>query len=354
MALLEQGAKLRVFADPMQKVFKDTTAEGACPPYDWNRLTGQAQAFEQLDLPHRWSEGCPQLGQWTLRARATLKAGGKVDLRNGLPPSISIIFAENKAQRALDYQLSGPDRKPMDAFEKNQSSLLILTRFNDTARSLRGFFNRRIPLWEGHTRSGLERLADSIRDGEGDHVALACAVVRFMGDVGKGFTPSAFGNRFEQEARDGCTTTCRGKPATIQGLARFLLAEPDHRGISKVLRRLSELKVTDRNFAEIEMDYRKEFWDAVQLGNFETAETGLAEITHRRSYSRPIPPEKAISTIHKAKGLECDSVIVMPCDARTFPDKLDARCLLYVALSRAKSRLMLVIPRSDPSPLLTI
>jgi DNA helicase-2/ATP-dependent DNA helicase PcrA len=208
MALLEQGAKLRVFADPMQKVFKDTTAEGACPPYDWNRLTGQAQAFEQLDLPHRWSEGCPQLGQWTLRARATLKAGGKVDLRNGLPPSISIIFAENKAQRALDYQLSGPDRKPMDAFEKNQSSLLILTRFNDTARSLRGFFNRRIPLWEGHTRSGLERLADSIRDGEGDHVALACAVVRFMGDVGKGFTPSAFGNRFEQEARDGCTTTC--------------------------------------------------------------------------------------------------------------------------------------------------
>jgi len=42
----------------------------------------------------------------------------------------------------------------------------------------------------------------------------------------------------------------------------------------------------------------------------------------------------AISTIHKAKDLECESVIVMPCDARTFPDKHDARCLLYVALSR--------------------
>jgi DNA helicase-2/ATP-dependent DNA helicase PcrA len=354
MALVGQGARLRVFADPMQKIFKDRTAVGACPPCDWNQLTGQAQAFEQLDFPHRWSKGCPQLGQWTLKARAALKTGGKVNIRTGLPPSISVIFAENQAQRLFDYQLSGPDRKPIDAFEKSQSSLLILTRFNDTARSFRGFFNRRIPLWEGYTRSGLEKLVDAIGTNQGDHVALADAIVTFMGDVGKGFNPSAFGNRFKQEAREGCTAICRGKPATIQELARFLVAETDHRGVAKMLRRLSELKNTDSNFATVEMDCHKEFWDAVHLGDFETADAGLAEITHRRTYSRPMPPEKAISTIHKAKGLECDSVIVMPCDARTFPDKPDARSLLYVALSRAKSYLLLIVPRSNPSPLLTI
>lgn len=49
-----------------------------------------------------------------------------------------------------------------------------------------------------------------------------------------------------------------------------------------------------------------------------------------------------------------DSVILMPCDARTFPDKLEARCLLYVALSRARSRLQLVVSRNSPSPLLAI
>ena len=32
MALSEQGAKLRVFADPMQKIFKDRIVAGACPP----------------------------------------------------------------------------------------------------------------------------------------------------------------------------------------------------------------------------------------------------------------------------------------------------------------------------------
>jgi DNA helicase-2/ATP-dependent DNA helicase PcrA len=44
----------------------------------------------------------------------------------------------------------------------------------------------------------------------------------------------------------------------------------------------------------------------------------------------------------------------MPCDARTFPDTFEARCLLYVALSRAKDRLLLVVSRDTPSPLLAI
>src|SRR4029453_4075616 len=122
--------------------------------------------------------------------RETLKAGGKVDLRNCLPPSVSVVFAENEAHRNLEYQLSPQVRKPVDAFEKSQSSLLILTRYNDTARSLRSFFNRRISLWEGHTRSGLEKLVDALRAGHGDCIAISKAVVTFMNDVGKGFSSS--------------------------------------------------------------------------------------------------------------------------------------------------------------------
>jgi hypothetical protein len=124
---------------------------------------------------------------------------------------------------------------------------------------------------------------------------------------------------------DCCTAKRSGKPATIQGLARFLVDEPDHHGVAKVLRRMAELKETDPKFAAIEMDCRKEFWDVVRLGHFETPDAGLAEITNRRTNSRPKPPEKAISTIHKAKGLEC--VLVMPCNARTFTDKPDAPVL---------------------------
>jgi hypothetical protein len=354
MALQSQGAKLRVFGDPMQKIFKERAQVSTCPPCDWDALTRQAQVFEQLDFPHRWSSGCPHLGRWTLAARSALKSGAAIDLRDGLPPSVTVVFAENQAQRNLGYQLANPDRKQIDAFERAQTSLLILTRYNDTSRSFCSFFNRRIPLWEGHTRPALEMLMEALPAGQGDRAALAGAVVAFLGRVGKGFSAGAFGERFVREVSDGCTKNCRGKPATIQELARFLVTEPNHCGIAKMLHSLSDLTTTDADFAGIKIDCGKEFWEAIRLGDFDTASNGFAEITHRRIYSRPKPPGKAISTIHKAKGLECDSVIVMPCDAQNFPDNPEARCLLYVALSRAKCRLMLVVSRTNPSPLLII
>ena len=152
MALQHQGARLRIFGDPMQKIFRERAHVSTSVPCDWDALTRQAQAYEQLDHPHRWTSGCQELGQWTLAVRSALKAGGAIDLRGRLPRSVTVVFAENQSQRNLDYQLSSQDRRPIDTFERSHPSLLILTRYNDTARSLRGFFNRRVPLWEGHTR----------------------------------------------------------------------------------------------------------------------------------------------------------------------------------------------------------
>ncbi len=353
MALRGHGSRLRLFADPMQRIFRDAGAS-TFSSSTWTELMRDADASEELDTPHRWSTGCSELGRWTLDARNALKAGRQLDLRSGLPRSVTVVFAENLAQRNLEYQLSAVHRRQIDTFEQSASSLLILTHHNQTARSLRSFFNRRIPLWEGHTRSALERLVDDLRAGQGDGAAVAKAVVHFMGSVGKGFSPTGFGDILQQEVEERCTRRRRGKPALIQELARFAIDEADHRGAARMLRRISELRDGNRSFAGIEIDCHKEFWEAIRLGGFETVEDGLAEITHRRTYARARPPEKAISTIHKAKGLECGSVVVIPCDGRTFPNSPDARCLLYVALSRAKSKLMLVVSRDNPSPLLLV
>lgn len=354
MALLEQGAKLRIFCDPVQDIFPRTPVDGGMRLFNWNQLKGRADVVTELNVPHRWSNGCLDLGEWTLKAREIMRGGGKIDLRKGLPQSISVVFAENQARRHGGYSLSSGDRREIDIFVASQSMLLVLTHYNDLARSLRGFFCRRIPLWEGHKRDALEKLLNSVVLVSGDSGKLAAAVVTFMKEVGKGFSPSGFGDRFEKEAREGCIQACRGKPATIQKLARLLVDEPNHHGVANMLRSLWELKSSDDAFSDVEVDGVKEFWEAIRLGGFEKANDGLVEITHRRSYSRPKPPNKAISTIHKAKGLECESCIVMPCDSSTFPEKWDARCLLYVALSRAKNRLMLVVSRENPSPLFEI
>jgi hypothetical protein len=356
MALLEQGARVRIFADPMQKIFREKTLGGSLPPYDLEALGSNAQTFAKLDYPHRWDKGCQNLGRWTLEARERLKANERIDLRSGLPRSVRIVYAENRAQTQSGYQLQSQERKPVDVFEEahTKESLLILTRYNDTARSLRAFFRRRIPLWEGHTRPGLDKLVDAMSTAHGDGPTLAKALVSFMEDVGKGFSPSAFGRVFVEEVRNGCVKTCRGKPALVQELARFIVNDPSHRGVAKVLDHLSRLKASNRFFKDVEIDCQREFREAVRLAAFDTPDVGLAEITNRRTYSRPRPPTKAISTIHKAKGLETESVILLPCDKKTFPDKMDARCLLYVALSRAKQRLMLVVSRENPSPLFIV
>lgn len=354
MAIHRQGARLRIFGDPMQKIFRERVRVSTSIPCDWGALTRQAQAYEQLDYPHRWTTGSQELGQWTLAARAALKSGGSIDLRGTLPRNVTVVHAENQSQRNLEYQLSAQDRMAIDRFERSNTSLLILTHHNKTAHSLRGFFNRRVLLWEGHTRTGLENLVDAVSAGNGDPGALAAAIVAFMGDVGKGFSPSAFGDRFEQEVREGCSRSCRGKPAEIQALARWLVNEPDHRGVANTLRQIRELVISNALFSDIKIDCAREFHEATCLGDFENAVVGFAELTHRRAHSRPKPPEKAISTIHKAKGLECESVVVMPCDGKTFPNTDYARCLLYVALSRAKRNLMLVVSRNNPSPLLAL
>jgi hypothetical protein len=64
----------------MQKIFGDKPLEGSCPPCDWNELKKAAHAFEQLDVAHRWKDGSPALGDWTLAARKTLGDGGAIDL----------------------------------------------------------------------------------------------------------------------------------------------------------------------------------------------------------------------------------------------------------------------------------
>lgn len=355
MALAAQGSRVRIFADPMQRIFPDKPVKGALPRYDWNALTGSAQAFERLDFPHRWNRGgCPDLGMWTLKARETLQNKDRIDLRSGRPKSVQVVFAENVTRAPLGFQLDKVQRKPIDSFEQAQTSLLMLTRHNDTALGIRTAFFRKLPIWEGHTRSGLEDLVQVLQNGGGDPSAVAAAVIAFMDHVGKGFSPTAFGNRLSQEVAQGCTKQASKTPALIQELARLLIAEPDHRGVSKMLRRLDELRGQHKAFADIKIDHQKEFWEATRLGNYDTADLGLAEITHRRTYTRPSPPARAISTIHKAKGLECESVILLPVNAATFPDKDDARCLLYVALSRATHRLQLVLSRSNPSPLFII
>lgn len=355
LALMRAGATVRVFGDPMQRIFGKAAQGDNIEAFDaaWKSLRG-AGASGELDTPHRWKES-PELGAWVLRARSVLRDGGAIDLNEVLPPGLTIIRADNTARYPQGYVLDRSERRPLDALVEMSREMLLLTPHNRTVQALRSAFNRRIPVWEGHVRNDLESLVDALEQGDGNPGCVAEAASLFLEKVCTGFTRSKFGNLLVAESRAGCVTARRGVPARIQALARALVAEPNHRGVSTLLVLLKREIVSTPAFkGVVHVDRHREYSDAVALGHFKTPAEGLAELARRRSALHPMPPPKSLSTIHKAKGLECADVVVLPCDAQRFPGTLRARRKLYVALSRATRSLALVVPTRNVSPLLRL
>lgn len=352
MALQEAGARTRIFGDPMQGLYPERAKSAAAAGRArWDELK-EAGAYDELSHPYRWDDGSPELGCWVLKARAALIAGRPIDLSGPLPAGLTVLPVENRAPKRTGFLLSDEDRAPLDGIVNTAPSFLILTGENDTATALRAFWNRKYPIWEGHVRDDLGEMVAQIAAHPDDAPAIAQATVDFASSVAAGFGAWTHGNRLVKEVSEGCTKRCRDKPASLQRLGRFILEQPDHIGVAKCLTHLTRL-IDERvaGFESIKIDRCREFRDALRLIEFDDPEEGLTEIARRRSFARPMPPVRAISTIHKAKGLQCDHAIVVPCDKARFSATGYSKCKLYVALSRAKRSLTLVVSRNDPSPL---
>lgn len=355
MALRDGGAMLRIFGDPLQRIYGAKTDNAARSARErWDALKGAA-ASGKLITPHRWRDGCSALGDWILSARDSLDNGQPIDLTGVLPQSVHVMTGNNTAQTRTGYQLSREHRSPIDAAVHNADQLMILAAQNNTIAALRAFWGRSIPIWEGHTRGALARLVGVLCSNVGNAEILAAGLVAFTSDVAVGFSKSSHGDRLLEEIRSRATRSTTGKPANIQAVARCLLADPSHRGVAAALHLIQAfIQGNAAGFDAVKIDLRAEFKDAIRIGQFSDPAEGFVEISRRRSYSRPSPPNIALSSIHKVKGLECENVLLMACDRKQFTATSYAKCKLYVALSRARKSLTLVIPDTNPSPLFKI
>jgi hypothetical protein len=352
LACRDAGSRLRIFGDPMQGIYATTRKELEANETRWQELKTSADSFEELDYPHRWSPEAKPLGEWLLEARGTLRRGGQIDLCGKLPRGITLIVAENQSRDPRGYFITGDPAKQIYGLVNKTSPLLILTMYNERADAIRAFFGRRVPIWEGHVRDALSKLVQALADSAADAEAVGMALCDFLPSVAVGCSASALGDALLAELRSRCAKKRSGKPAAIQTLAAAILDEPNHRGVGAALRMLHQLSRNDSAFAGVQIDYAHEFWDAVRLASFENPTDGLAELTRRRTHLRHMPQPKTISTIHKAKGLECKHVVVMPCDGKHFGDTTAARLKLYVAMTRAMSSLTLVVSKTQASPLI--
>jgi DNA helicase-2/ATP-dependent DNA helicase PcrA len=351
MRLHAAGARVRIFADPMQAIYVKGAKARAAHAQRWRELCGKADRVEELDFPHRWADGSPELGQWILRARLALKANQPIDVRTDRPDGLVVHLADNlAAARRGGVAFEAQDIRPVRKAISAATSMMILAGQNDTVLGVSAFLGRSVPIWEGHTRDALPKLVAACIAEQGNPVAIAGAFTDFVQFVCKGFGDSAFADLFRAEVAAGAVKQRTGKPAQLQALARLILASPDHVGVARALELLALLRDSHPQFSDIEIDLRREFREAVRLATFADPALGLIEITRRRTAVRSNMPSKFISTVHKAKGLEADHVLLMPCDKAHFGDAEEKRCLLYVALSRAKKSLTIVTSMSTPSP----
>lgn len=353
MALRDGGAVLRIFGDPLQRIYgaKKTDKATRTDRERWESLKASG-ATDKLDFPHRWKDGCPALGEWIRSARRCLENGQPIDLTGPLPVSLRILSGNNIAQKHTGFLLSKAHRKPIDELVRNRDQLMILASQNDLVAALRAFWNRTIPIWEGHTREALAALIGVLRTQQGNAEALAEGLVAFVGAVAVGFSKSSHGDRLIEEIRNAARRPTTGKPANIQAIAQCLLADPSHTGAAAALDLIrTYIEAKAAGFDKVRLDLRTEFKDAIRIAQFATADEAFAQISRKRSLARPSPPKRVISSIHKAKGLECDNVLIIGCDKTRFTSTYYAKCKMYVALSRARKSLTLVIPDNNPSPL---
>ncbi len=352
----KQGALLRIFGDPMQIIpgGRGQDAIGAAALERWDALKGQAE-FGELETPHRWNTTNPDLGEWILRVRETLKNEQPIDLKGRLPKGVNVKFAENGSQIPAKYLLKPENWNDLNALLNEDKQMLLIAGTNATIQSLRGAFRPRFSIWEGHTRNYLEKFIEVLNDGVGNLDTKASAFVDCLKSLLVGFSGRRYGDRLIQEVRAPSDNPRGQIPPHLKVMAEFIRADPNHIGFSKAAEHLKGLIVQNADgFSELHIDYQRELDDLIKLKGYNDPLTGFAEISQRRSRAYPKPPRKALSTVHKSKGLEAEYVFVFACDGGHFPETHVKRNLLYVALSRATESVTIIASRDNRSPLIEI
>lgn len=331
------GVRTRLFGDPMQAIY-DFDGDGV----DWENLKASADAVCLLTKPWRWKDR-PQLGTWINDARTRLAQ------QQPLPPilrgaSVSLSIVADVGDPGYAKHLDSRLVAPLWRFESD-SSCAVLTYTNKRANALARQTGGAFTLNEG---AELKLARDTIHAmcvADGDAQRLASIVVQTLSDSVVGF---------DAAKRAQCLAAL--KPAAVEIGRRKQVAsaleslEAIYRApsVAAACRALGEIVQNPPKWLK-RIQYRRNVEAIVAVGESSGHPQDAIEsiIAHSREAN---VVRRTISTVHKAKGLEYEGVMLWNFSAVDFPiDEARAR-LLYVAISRPTHRLVLLAPGLAVSP----
>ncbi|MGH9785395.1 MAG: UvrD-helicase domain-containing protein [Terriglobia bacterium] len=343
--LLDAGvARVRLFGDPMQSIYDFDGHLVA-----WHDVLALGDAVIQLDEPWRW-RSTPEFAAWITAGRRDLANGQRLRVLSGAQHVDTVrIAAQDDAPHFMSGRpvqgLKGP---LMRILKRVDSSVLILTRHNRHVLGMRKLLGTFAPVYEGADVEPAYEFLDAVEKCGRNPRRIGARVMRLLRSVSAGITAAVARQIKESLTADGVQVGRKKRIATVGAALSVLYDDPSPWGACEALRRIA---ANPPSWLKMHLPECLRVLARVRRADEQTPAEVLDGVVQARKRSGWMP-RRSITTIHKAKGREADHVIVVHCAESVFPDDEQGRRLLYVATSRARRSVTLIVPGSRPTPLL--
>jgi DNA helicase-2/ATP-dependent DNA helicase PcrA len=334
---------LRIFGDPMQAIFDQASA------IDWDNLRRDAHVYDELDEPRRW-DNAPHLGAWILDARNALRNDAPLPLGTR-PASVRLLpipelYDPPPQSDAVQRPVILPLYRLLDQLS---GSLAVLVRYNKHAKALRVATKGRLIVHEGVELPLAYSAAERAHVASGNARDMALVLLDLLAETSTGLKPKL-------KPLVACLTQSACRTPKSVALHELLIPigrlydKPDIETWCSVLRQIA---VSPPSWMRIHLPESLRVLGRLHTAPDEPVLQALDRaVKHRKEAG--LVPYRCVSTIHKVKGRAFDHVIIPYGGRISFPANPVGRRLMYVALSRARQTITLLVPAGNRSPLIPI
>ena len=309
-----------IFGDPMQGIFG--FGNNTLP--EWSEIFPEYQRIE-LSTPYRWNKTNPELGQWILEVRNSLKINTSLTLSSPFPKGLKII--NDYDEQTIVSEL----------FSHIHSSAMLINKWSTSSREI-AKKGRKLNLQaiEPNEPSELFELANKLQNNEYQKIDYLNEVLCKSAECISGISQviMAFQTKIQNNNFNFSRYSDTNKITIAQKIEQFM-AKGD-------VKSFEELCLSIESISNSYL-FRPSLWRLLikllseSLNSHDCNYTELAWqlCSVNKHKSKHVPPRVASTTL-LLKGLECDnSLVVIDSDPRSMLTKQE----FYVAISRGCSTL---------------